>query len=226
MLAGYAAKRYEIREAYTKIRLTAKDAKVKIAPSEDGVTALAISEKKRRPYRCVVTDGTLTVEPLKKKWYHALRIGRDRSEISLYLSAAVPEALEVSANVGCVEISSIACCGEIDIVVNTGRLSVVDVSCQSFESRGNTGALSATGLIAEKSISVKRNTGKVLLTDCVSPEILVKTNTGSVGGRLPSGTSFSVRTNTGSVELPKAPIGEAVGGRCEIKTNTGHIRFE
>ncbi len=81
-------------------------------------------------------------------------------------------------------------------------------------------------LTATQNISIKRGTGKVSLNDCFAREIFVKTNTGSVRGRLPSNMAFIVRTNTGRMEIPKVPIGEAIGGRCEIKTNTGNIKFE
>ena len=81
-------------------------------------------------------------------------------------------------------------------------------------------------LTATQNISIKRGTGKVLLNDCSAPEIFVKTNTGSVCGRLSSNMVFIVRTNTGKMEIPKTPIGVAIGGRCEIKTNTGNIKFE
>ena len=81
-------------------------------------------------------------------------------------------------------------------------------------------------LTATQNISIKRGTGKVSLNDCFAREIFVKTNTGSVSGRLPSNTVFTVRTNIGKIEVPTPPIGEVIGGKCEIKTNTGSVRFE
>ena len=136
------------------------------------------------------------------------------------------ETISISSNTGSVDISSIVCNGAIDVQINTGNINLEDVSCQTFHSKGNTGRISLNKLTATESIWVQRGTGKVLLNDCSAPEIFVKTNTGSVCGRLSSNMVFIARTNTGKIEIPRTPIGEAIGGRCEIKTNTGNIKFE
>ena len=78
----------------------------------------------------------------------------------------------------------------------------------------------------KKNISIKRDTGAVLLSNCFAPEIAVKTNTGRVYGRLPSSAVVAANTKTGKIKIPKTPIGETVEGRCEIKKNTGSISFE
>ena len=101
-----------------------------------------------------------------------------------------------------------------------------DFDSKSFDSKGNSGSVSLCGISVKEHISIKRNVGRVMLKDCAAPEISVKTTTGSVCGRLPSNTAFTVSTKTGKVEIPKVPLGEAITGRCEIKTNTGNIRFE
>ena len=114
----------------------------------------------------------------------------------------------------------------IDIKINTGTINLEHISCMNFISKGNTGSVSLNDCIVSESIAIKSNTGKVSLNDCSAPDVFVRTNTGSVRGRLPSNTAFTVSTKTGKIEIPKIPIGEAVCGRCEIKTNTGSIKFE
>lgn len=226
MIGKYVTNTYEIKDAYQNIILNLKDAKVNIEPSDNDSTKVVFFEKKRRPYEVLVQDGALTIKPKKAKWYNFLRIGIDRSEIKVYVPKSALDGISVKSNVGRVSISSINCSGTIDIQTNTGKIDLENVSCEIFESKGNCGHTTLGGLIAKKSISIKRNTGKVLLNNCSAPEIFVKTNTGRVGGQLPSNTVFVIRTNTGKIEIPKAPIGEAIGGRCEIKTNTGNIKFE
>ena len=184
------------------------------------------AENKKRAYEFFVVDDVLTIKSVKTRWYNFFRIGIDRSKIRLYVPKSMIETLSVISNTGCVDISSITCTGAIDIPINTGKINLESVSCQTFNSKGNTGCVSLNKLIATESISIKRGTGKVALNDCFSPEIFVKTNTGSVCGRLSSNMAFVVRTNTGRMEIPKIPIGEAIRGRCEIKTNTGNIKFE
>ena len=106
------------------------------------------------------------------------------------------------------------------------KLYVPESMLETISVKSNTGHVDISSIICSKTINIKLNTGKVLLNDCTAPEIFVKTNTGNVCGRLPSNMAFAVRTNTGKVEIPKATIGEVIGGRCEIKTNTGNIKFE
>ena len=226
MIAKYVTNTYEIMDAYQSILIEAENASVNIEPSDNGETKLVVFEKKRRPYKFSALDGTLTVRSAKAKWYHRLRIGIDRSQIKLYVPASGLDDISVKSNVSHVDMSLVNCNGAIDISINTGRMKLEGISCKSFHSKGNTGSLALNNFTARESISIKRNTGKVLLNDCKSPEIIVKTNTGRVSGKLPTGTAFAVHTNTGKVELPKAPLGEAVCGRCEIKTNTGSVKFE
>ena len=226
MITRYVTNTYEVTDPYKKILLDTKNAKIKIEPSNDNNTNLVFFEKKRRPYEFFIQDDTLTIKLTKTRWYNFLRIGVDHSEIRLCVPKSILETISVRSNVGHVDMCSIICNGTIDIQINTGNINIESVSCKDFDSKGNTGSVSLNKFIAEESILIKRNTGKVLLNDCSAPEIFVKTNTGKVCGKLPSNTVFTVRTNTGKKEIPKTPIGEIIGGRCEIKTNTGNIKFE
>ena len=217
---------YEITDAYKKILLSPQDAKVRIEGTNDDSTKLVIFEKKMRPYEFSVQDGTLYIRPKKAKWYNFLRVGIDRSEIKLYAPASILDDISITSSVGEVDMLSINFSGAIDIQTSTGRINIENVSCKSFDSKGNSGSVSLCGISVKERIAIKRNVGRVMLKDCSAPEISVKTNTGSVCGRLPSNTAFTVSTKTGKVEIPKVPLGEAITGRCEIKTNTGNIRFE
>ena len=226
MIARYVTSTYEIADAYKEILLCAKEAKVKIEPSDDNSTKIAFFEKKKRPFEFFVEDGILTIKSTKSKWYHALKIGIDKSEIKLSIPKSMLEAISVNSNVGHVDISSITCKGTITVQTNTGKINLENICCKNLNSKGNTGAVSLNKIVAQDSIVIKRNTGKVLLNDCTSPDIFVKCNTGGVYGKLPSNTAFTVSTKTGKIQIPKPPVGEAIVGRCEIKTNTGKIIFE
>ena len=225
-MAGYVTSTQEIAEAYRKIQIYARDGKVALAPSDDGKTKLLLLEKKKHPYTVSVREGLLTLKPSRTKWYHFLRLGIDRSEIRLLVPQSTLEEIKVKANVGKVDLHSIACSGPIEIQTNTGTLHAEDVTCQNFNTKGNTGSAILNRLQAKESITVKRNTGNVTLNDCAAPKIFVKTNTGKACGRLPSDTMFLTRTNPGRVKTPQAPIGAQIGCICEIKTNTGNIKFE
>ena len=226
MNRSYIALTYEITDHYKAIMILAKDAKVSIEPSNDNNTKLAIYEKKRRPYSFFLQNDLLTIASTKTKWYHLLKIGIDRSEIKLYVPKLVLENITVRSNTGHINIASIACNGSISIQTNTGRISLENISCQAFDTKGNTGSLSLNKVFAKESIFIKLNTGNVTVNDCSATNIIIKTNTGRVCGKLPSNTVFTARTNTGKIDIPSAPIGEVIGARCEIKTNTGSIKFE
>lgn len=226
MKARYVTNTYQITDKYTNILLNAKDAKVKIEPSNDNSTTLVVVEKKRNPYTFFIRDNTLTIQLTKRKWYHFLKIGIDHSEIKLTVPQSMLEEIQVTSNVGAVDICSITCNGAMSIKTNTGRVNVENAVCKNFHSKGNSGVVSLNNLAAKENISIKRNTGKIELNDCTAPDIFVKTNTGKVSGKLPSNVAITARANTGKIDVPKVPIGAAVGGRCEIKTNTGSIQFE
>ena len=225
MTARYVTSTHEIKDAYKKVQIDAKEARVKIEVSSGG-TSVVFFERKRRPYECFVREDTLTIVPKKARWYHFLRIDIDRSEIKLSLPESLLEALSVKVNVGSVDLSSVACSGRIEIKANTGKVTACGVSCSSFDSQGNTGSITLQELAAEDSICVKRNTGRVTVNDCHAKRYRIQTNTGKVCGKLPANTVFAVKTNTGRVELPEIAIGDAVGAICEVKTNTGSVRFE
>ena len=244
MIAEYVTSTYEITDAYQKILLDAKEAKVEIEASSNDTTKLVFFEDQKRRYVFDVQNGTLTVRLRKTKWYNFLRIGFKRSEIKICVPESILEALTVKATVGCVAISSIVCTGDISVQTNTGKVTVCDTSCKAFHSKTGTGNVVLSKLMATDTVSlecntgkislndcnareflVKTNTGKVSLNDCNAREFLVKTNTGNVFGKLPSNTVFAVKTHTGKIETPKTAIGEVIGARCEIKTNTGNIKF-
>ena len=161
MISKYVTSAYEITDSYKEILIIAKNAKVKIEPSNDEKTKLAIFEKKRMPYEFSIQDGKLTIKPKKAKWYDFLRIGIDRAEIKLYVPESRLENIMIIANVGEVDIYSIFCNGAINIQTNTGKVNLQNVSCKTFVTKGNTGSVSLSEFFAEETISINRNTGKV-----------------------------------------------------------------
>ena len=224
MIAEYVTSTYEITDVYQKILIDAKEAKVEIETSSNDTTKLLFFEDQKRRYVFDVQNGTLTVRLQKTKWYNFLRVGFKRSEIKICVPESILEALTVKATVGCVAISSIVCTGDISVQTNTGKVTVCDTSCKAFHSKTGTGNVVLSKLMATDTVSLECNTGKVSLNDCDAREFLVKTNTGNVFGKLPSNTVFAVKTHTGKIEIPKTAIGEVIGARCEIKTNTGNIK--
>lgn len=130
-------------------------------------------------------------------------------------------ALDLSVSTGEVIARSITCEGDVKINVSTGKTNLTDIECKNVITSGNTGDISLKNVIAAEKLSIERSTGDVKLDGCDAAELAVKTDTGDIRGTLLTDKVFIAETDTGRVDIPKT----AVGGRCEITTNTGDIRI-
>ena len=75
--------------------------------------------------------------------------------------------------------------------------------------------------VASEKLSIERTTGDVKLDRCDAAELWIKTDTGDITGTLLSDKIFFAETDTGRVDVPKSLI----GGKCEVVTDTGDIKF-
>lgn len=131
-------------------------------------------------------------------------------------------SMELTVSTGQVTVSDVTCKGDIQIGVSTGWTNLKNIKCQNIVSSGNTGDIKLEDAVAKTKISVERSTGDVVFDHCDAEELFVKTSTGDVKGSLLSEKVFIARADTGCVDVPKT----INGGRCEITTDTGDIRFE
>ena len=118
-------------------------------------------------------------------------------------------------------VSKARCRDDISIDISSGKAYLTDISCKSVISNGTTGNIFLNNVIAANKISVGRSTGNVKFDDCDAAEIYVKTNTGDVSGNLLTDKEFVTDTQTGSIDVPTT----AIGGICEIRTDTGDIKI-
>ncbi|MBO7214576.1 MAG: DUF4097 family beta strand repeat protein [Clostridia bacterium] len=225
MIEKYITNEYEIVDDFKKLQVSAVDVNLCVEQSNNDKTKIVFCCKKNRKYEFGVIDGVLTIQLQKKKWYNYLKLGFKRANIKICLPKTILEGVNVKANVGLVDVSCLNCNGQVDIKLNCGKVTVSDSKCNTFNLIGNTGSITLNNLDANDSLFVRSNTAKVFLNDCNSREFIIKTNTGNVYGKLPKNTAFNVKTNTGKIELPKAEIGSAITTTCEVKTNTGNIKF-
>jgi len=128
-------------------------------------------------------------------------------------------ALELSVSTGKVEASKVNCEGDITVGVSTGKVELSEIGCENLSTHGSTGKVSMRGVIAKEKLSLKRSTGDIRFEGCDAGEIFVQTDTGSVTGTLLSDKVFLAQTDTGRVDVPKT----AVGGKCEVITDTGNM---
>ena len=170
--------------------------------------------------------------------FHEAEISTDTGDISVFgsVNALILKAstgalrvegidaqtMELSVTTGGVQVSSVACKGDVSVRVSTGKATLRDLSCQNLSSEGKTGDISLQNVIADGSLSIKRSTGAVKLDRCDAAEILIHTSTGDVKGSVLSEKVFLAYSDTGRVRVPSS----IQGGRCEIHTSTGNITME
>ena len=130
-------------------------------------------------------------------------------------------ALDLSVSTGKVEVIGVTTEGDVKVGVSTGKANLADTKCRNVISSGNTGDISLDNVIAVEKFSIERSTGDVKFNGSDAAEIYVKTDTGDVTGNLLTEKVFVAETDTGKVDVPKT----AIGGRCEIKADTGHINI-
>ena len=130
-------------------------------------------------------------------------------------------ALTLSTTTGSIRLSNVACQGDVDIQVSTGDTVLTALTCQNLTSTGSTGDLTLQNVMAAERIHFERTTGDVKFVDSDAAEMWIQTSTGNVTGILASEKMFLVHTRTGRISVPKSES----GGKCEITTTTGNIKF-
>ena len=149
----------------------------------------------------------------------SLRINTSTGDIRIKNTSV--GSLDLSLTTGKLTVSKARCRDDISIDISSGKAYLTDISCKSVISNGTIGNIFLNNVIAANKISVGRSTGNVKFDDCDAAEIYVKTNTGDVSGNLLTDKEFVTDTQTGSIDVPTT----AIGGRCEIRTDTGDIKI-
>ena len=161
---------------------------------------------------------TGNVEVSRDFCFNSIDISSSTGKITNFASAKGDVKLEVST--GKILVSNISA-GSLDVKVSTGDANISSVRCKSFASDGSTGDIELEDVIAEERLTIKRSTGDISFDECDAGELFIQTSTGNVEGSLLSEKIFIVDTDTGSKKVPSS----TVGGKCEIKTDTGNIKI-
>lgn len=148
-----------------------------------------------------------------------VRIKRSTGDILLE-NISVGE-LELWTSTGRINAASVNCAGDVKLRTSTGDVKLDILDCKNLFSECGTGDISLKSVIATERFDIDTDTGKVAFDRCDANEIYVDTDTGSVTGTLLSDKIFYAKSDTGKVEVPKS----AIGGKCEIETDTGKIQI-
>ncbi len=166
----------------------------------------------------IQTD-TSDTEIAKDFKFQSIDIAQSTGDVINYASAA--DSIKIKTSTGKITASDITCEGDVTIKVSTGKTNLTNITCKNFSSSGSTGDTVLKSVIAAEKFSIKRSTGDIQLDDCDAAEISITTDTGDVQGTLFSDKVFIVQTDTGRVDVPHT----VSGGKCEITTSTGDIKF-
>lgn len=222
-MAKYKLNVHHVSQDFENIAVVTGLCSITVKPSDSDRCTVICCEHKNATHTVTVKDGNLLIACTdQRKWYHRILPHLQTPWIAVCLPKAVYHTLALKCTTGNISVSSIELNGPLGAESVTGKIALTDVTCKSLAVRGTTGAVTLSGVVATDRIEVRRTTGKVLLHDCDAAALQIKVTTGSVQGRLLSNKIFSAKATTGKIELPEVQI----GGRCEVRTVTGSIRFE
>lgn len=130
--------------------------------------------------------------------------------------------MELVTSTGMKSLKDVNVKNDLYIHNSTGSASVTDSTCANLTSDGSTGDMDLKNVIVTNTMKIERSTGDVRIERCDAAEVYVTTDTGSVKGSFLSDKVFFASSDTGSINVPKTTN----GGKCEITTDTGDIKFE
>ena len=150
---------------------------------------------------------------------NGVKIKTSTGDISL--KNATVGGLDLAVSTGHVSAENIICSGDVSVKGSTGKIRFNNLKCKNFTSVSSTGDLCLNKVIVENKLSSSLSTGDVELNESDAFELYIKTSTGNVTGNLLSDKVYIAKSSTGNIEVPNS----ITGGRCEITTSTGNIKF-
>ena len=132
------------------------------------------------------------------------------------------ESLSINGDTSRIHVTNAEIRTTVDIKNDTGDVSLANMKAASLSLEIDTGDSLLTDCILTESIRIDSNTGDVTFGSSDAPAITVITDTGRVSGSLLTGKMFNAQSDTGKITVPED---SAVGGRCNITTDTGNINI-
>lgn len=167
----------------------------------------------------LVKGGTGKVELLNSLRFKYAAVSLSTGHI--YVENVSADTLNLSTSTGKITVANVNCNNNMAVNVSTGNTTMTNITCKNLSSNGSTGNISLHTVLATEVCSIRRSTGNVELNGCDAAEFNIETETGNVAGSLLSDKVFITDTATGKIDVPKT----TTGGKCEIKTSTGNIKF-
>lgn len=140
---------------------------------------------------------------------------------NIYIEDITAGELALTVTTGKIEVKKAAVTENVEINVSTGKAMLKDVTCRNLTSDGDTGDITLENVVASVKFDITRSTGDVKFESADAALIEVTTDTGNVHGSFKTDKIIFAQSDTGRIDVPKS----TVGGRCDIKTDTGNIKI-
>lgn len=155
-------------------------------------------------------------------------------------SAFVNKDLSVKTVSGKIKVNDIQCesvtlqstSGDVDLSVSvneelyvktvSGSIKLTDIQCKNVTAQSTSGGIIFSKVTASGNIHIESTSGKVELLTCDADSLWIKTVSGDVYGRLLTDKIFITNTVSGSIDVPRSTS----GGKCEVNTTSGSIKFD
>lgn len=139
----------------------------------------------------------------------------------IYAEKTCPKSLTVNASSGNVTLEGITLETDLAVTTVSGDIAVEDIECGNVNIETSSGEVVFSKLLAEENIHIETISGDVDLLKSDAETLWIRTSSGEVFGTLLTEKIFVTSTSSGEVDVP----GTASGGKCEIKTVSGDIKF-
>ena len=251
---------YVVEDAFSSISFDTDVTDIELKASEDGQSKLVFNEREKYYHHYTVNEGTLSVTSVNEyQWYENMWGFNSRITATLYLPTGEYNALSIKTDTGDVNLDTFtfnnvsveghtgdvalnnltvkenfvanmstgditlknsAVTGSINIEVSTGKIALEHVTSASGNFKSSTGKVVLTDYITPGHLEVNTSTGDVNFSSSDADTINVTTSTGDVRGSIKSDHTFSVSTRTGDVSVPSTS-----GPACVISTSTGDVHI-
>lgn len=240
--ANYVTTTYEPSGDFKSITVNVHTTDLEFLPSEDGKCRIVCCEDERVKHTTEVKDGTLVIgtEDTRRWWLNFISLSFISPKMTVYLPPNEYGSLDISTDTGAVHLpknftfesikiaghtGAVNCSasveGGVDIKLNTGAITLSDVSAGSMKLKTNTGSIELSGDVDEN-IDVEASTGMLRLKNITCGDLRVKNSTGFIKlENVISAGFLEIRNKTGDVALEQSDAAELY-----IETSTGSVSGE
>lgn len=132
-----------------------------------------------------------------------------------------PDKLTAQSTSGDMTVESVNVQTKIEMKTVSGDIDLSNVRSQCITADTTSGEVDFDHVITVGSIHIESVSGDVELNKCDADTLWLKTSSGDVSGFLLTEKIFLTDTSSGDVNVPHS----ASGGKCEITTTSGNIKF-